>query len=248
MKRNICGVMIDDLDRRSLTAEITQRLEEKRKTVIFTPNPIMVQNAKSDREFLDILGSSDYNVPDGNGIILASRLLKTPIPERICGIELAESMLDLASKQELGVFLYGGKPGIAELAGEKLTEKYPRLKISGTAHGYHSEEENHTIIDKINASGASLLFVCLGSPKQEKWIHQNEKNMSGVLLFMGLGGSLDVWSGNVARAPKVMRNHGTEWVWRMAKSPKKLKDLPKLVSFGVSAVTKRLFSVGIMHR
>ena len=248
MKRNICGVMIDDLDRQTLTAEITQRLETKRKTVIFTPNPIMVQNAKNDRDFFDILGSSDYNIPDGNGIILASRLLKTPIPERICGIELAESMLAFASKHGLGVFLYGGRPEIAELAKKKLTEKYPHLKISGTEHGYRSDEESQTIIDKINASGAFLLFVCLGSPKQEKWIHQNRQSLPHVLLFMGLGGSLDVWSGTVPRAPEVMRNHGTEWVWRMVKSPKKLKDLPKLISFGVSAVAKGLSSVGIMHR
>ena len=248
MKRNICGIMIDDLDRRALTAEISQRLREKRRTVIFTPNPIMVQNAKSDRDFFRILGSSDYNIPDGNGIILASRLLKTPIPERICGIELAESMLEFAARQGLGVFLYGGKQGVAELAGKRLTAKYRGLRICGVAHGYHTEEESRNIINRINTSGASLLYVCLGSPKQEKWIDRNASKLPKVLLFMGLGGSLDVWSGNITRAPRIMRDHGAEWAWRMAKSPKKLKDLPKLVSFGASAVAKRLFSVVIMHR
>lgn len=248
MKRDICGVMIDDLDRRSLFREICARLEKGERTVIFTPNPIMAQNAKRDPEFMRVLASSDFNIPDGNGMILASRLLKTPIPERISGIDLGEALLYLAAERGLGVFLFGGKEGVAQRAAEKLCMKIPSLKICGTSHGYRRECDTLALSDEINASGASLLFVCTGSPKQEKWIAENAPRLNGVLLFMGLGGSLDVWSGDIARAPKMLRNHGAEWAWRMAKNPKKLKDLPKLLSFGVSTVTKSITHIGTMHR
>lgn len=246
LKRNIFGVMIDDVNAKKLIGEISGRLRENRRTVIFTPNPIMTQNARRDSRFMNILNSSDYNIPDGNGIILASRLLKTPISERICGIELAEELLYTASKQGLNVFLFGGKAGVADLAAAKLCAKYRGLKICGTLNGYTSD--NDRILEKIKKSRPDILYVCLGSPKQEKWIYENADNLPHVRLFMGLGGSLDVWSGNTKRAPRYLRKKGFEWLWRMTLSPKKLKDLPKLLAFGFSAVAKRISSVGIMHR
>ena len=116
MKRDIFGVMIDDLDRRTILAQISKRMEQKRRTVIFTPNPIMTQDAKKDPELMRILNGSDYNIPDGNGMILASRLLKTNLKERICGIELAEELLGVSARLGLRVFLYGGEEGVAKKA------------------------------------------------------------------------------------------------------------------------------------
>jgi len=238
--------MIDDLNAQKLIVEISKRMRENRRTVIFTPNPIMTQNARNDSKFMKVLNSSDYNIPDGNGIILASRLLKTPIAERICGIELAEELLYAASRLRLKVFLFGGKDGVATKAAARLCAKYPDLKICGTLHGYGNDSD--LCIEKIKKSGADILYVCLGSPKQETWIYENADLLPHVRLFMGLGGSLDVWSGNTKRAPRYVRKKGFEWLWRMMLSPKKLKELPKLVAFGFSAIAKRISSVGIMHR
>lgn len=246
MKRNIFGVMIDDLSAGALIGEISKRLGENRRTIIFTPNPVMTQDAKKDAEFMKILNSSDYNIPDGNGIILASRLLNTPIPQRICGIELAEELLIIAKEQGLKVFLYGGKPGVAELAALKLNERFSGLKICGTLHGY--QPHNETVINEIQKSDADIVYVCLGSPKQETWIYENADRLPHARLFMGLGGSLDVWSEKVSRAPLRVRKSGFEWLWRMTKAPKKLRNLPKLFAFGFSAVAKSITSVGIMHR
>ena len=245
MKRNIFGVMIDDIDRRCLTEEISKRLSLNVRTVIFTPNPIMVQNAKKDGYFMKILNAADYNIPDGNGIVLASRLLKSPIKERICGIDLAEELLETLAKKELKLFLYGGREGVAELAAKKLRGRYPNLQICGYINGFAPPD---TVLKRIKQSSPDVIYVCLGSPKQERWIHENMTALDGTKLFMGLGGSLDVWSGKVTRAPKCARKIGMEWLWRMVSSPKKLKDFPKLVAFGASAVAKRLFVVGIMHR
>ena len=246
MKRDILGVMIDDLDRRTLLGEISKRMEQKRRTVIFTPNPIMTQDAKKDPELMRILNGSDYNIPDGNGMILASRLLKTNLKERICGIELAEELLLVAARLGLRVFLYGGEASVANMAAARLKKACPQLKICGALDGF--QKDNDEVLRKINDARPHVVYVCLGSPKQEKWIQKNADRLPSAILFMGLGGSLDVWSGRVRRAPKCVRENGFEWLWRMALSPKKLKQLPKLAAFGVSAVAKGVSNVGIMHR
>ena len=238
--------MIDDHDKVRLTREITARLAQRKRTVIYTPNPVMTQNAKKDKKFMDILNSSDYNVPDGSGMILASRLLKTPIPERICGIELGEKLLEASAAQGLRVFFYGGEKGVASMAARKMCSKYNGLKICGTLHGYHTDGTR--VLQKIAESKADVVYVCLGSPKQEKWIYENANKLPHAILFMGLGGSFDVWSGKTARAPATVQKAGLEWLWRMTSAPKKFKDMPKLLSFGASAVAKSLSNVGIMHR
>ena len=246
MKRDILGVMIDDLDRAHLTREITSRLAQKKRTVIYTPNPVMTQNAKKDKEFMEILNSSDYNIPDGNGMILASRLLKTPIPERICGIELGEKLLEFAALQGLNVFFYGGEKGVAIKAAQKMCSKYSGLKICGVLHGFHTDSAR--VLRKIAQSNADLIYVCLGSPKQEKWIFENAHRLPRAILLIGLGGSFDVWAGKVTRAPAKVQKAGLEWLWRMTSAPKKFKDMPKLLSFGAPAMMKGLSNVVIMHR
>ena len=195
---------------------------------------------------MEILNSSDYNIPDGNGMILASRLLKTPIPERICGIELGEKLLEFAALQGLNVFFYGGEKGVAIKAAQKMCSKYSGLKICGVLHGFHTDSAR--VLRKIAQSNADLIYVCLGSPKQEKWIFENARRLPRAILLIGLGGSFDVWAGKVTRAPAKVQKAGLEWLWRMTSAPKKFKDMPKLLSFGASAVVKGLSNVGIMHR
>ncbi len=234
MKKNICGVLIDDLSKKEIMTKIKKRLRCKEKTVIFTPNPVMVENGSKDRAFLEILNSSTYNVPDGQGIILASRLLRTPIKERVSGIELGEEILKHVSKKGLRVFLLGGADGVAKKASKKLHGIYRGLTISGALNGF---DELEIAPSKINESRADIVFVCLGSPKQEKWIDKY-KDKCSASLFIGLGGSLDVWSGKVRRAPVFVRKIGLEWLWRMTLSPSKARNLPSLIHFGVGTVAK----------
>ena len=160
MKRDIFGVMIDDLDRRTILAQISKRMEQKRRTVIFTPNPIMTQDAKKDPELMRILNGSDYNIPDGNGMILASRLLKTNLKERICGIELAEELLGVSARLGLRVFLYGGEEGVAKKAADRLKRSCPGLNICGTQNGFH--QDNAEVLKRINATRPHVVYVCLG--------------------------------------------------------------------------------------
>ena len=243
MKKNICGVFIDDLSKKEIMTNIKKRLKAGQKTVIFTPNPVMVENGKKNDEFLKILNSSTFNVPDGQGIILASRLLRTPIKERISGIELGEEILRHSAKRRLRVFLLGGSDGIAERAAKKLSDAYRGLIISGALNGF-DELENAT--KKINECHSDIVFVCLGTPKQERWINDHKDECSASLLI-GLGGSLDVWSGKVHRAPVLIRRIGLEWLWRMTLSPSKLRNLPSLLNFGVRVSTKSAKNLVKLH-
>lgn len=243
MKKNICGVLIDDLSKKEIMTNIKNRLKNRQKTIIFTPNPVMVENGQKSREFLGILNGSTYNVPDGQGIILASRLLKTPIKERISGIELGEEIMKYAAKKGLRVFLLGGGAGIAAEASKRLKEAYRGLSVSGVLNGF---EELEKAPAKINESHTDIVFVCLGSPKQEKWINDH-KNECSASLFIGLGGSLDVWSGKVRRAPVFIRKIGLEWLWRMIASPSKVKNLPSLIHFGARATARSTKNLVKLH-
>lgn len=245
MKKNIWGVAVDDLSFSQLICEISQRIYKAQRTTIFTPNSIMIQNAKKDRHFMDVLNSADFNIPDGNGIVLASKLFNSPLCERICGIDLAEALTQTAVEQNLKLFLFGGDEGVADLAAQRLCTLYPTLKICGTRNGFRGNDA--LCVESVNASGADILYVCLGSPKQELWIHENAPKLPNVKLFMGLGGSLDVWAKKRKLAPYFFRKSGFEWLWRMLSSPQKFKDLPKLINFGFSTLLHALRSMVIMH-
>lgn len=228
---NILGVNIDKIT----AAEALDRAEELVKSpgvsAIYTPNPEIVMAAYEDKEFLKILNQADMCTPDGIGVVYGSRIIGDPVPERVAGFDLACGLLDRIRKTGESVFLFGSKPGVAEIAAESLKEKYPGLVIAGTHDGYFKDQDVPEIIEQINNSGASLLFVCLGAPKQEKWIAANRDKLK-VNLCMGIGGALDVFAGTVKRAPDIFIKLNLEWFYRMCKQPSRFircLALPKFI-------------------
>lgn len=210
---------------------VDKRIKKGIPTVIFTPNAKMLLQADASREFLAILNSSDYNLPDGVGILIASRLLGGNIKHRITGIDFAQSLLRLAEKRGYRVFLLGAEKGVAKKARKNLKKSFPKLKICGAHHGYlkKSGKENEALVKKISAARPDILFVCFGSPLQEKWILKNSRKISSLRLSIGLGGSLDVWAGKTNRAPEFMQKAGLEWLYRTIKEPKRARiflDIP----------------------
>ena len=155
-------------------------------------------------------------------------MLGTPLKERTPGIEFAAHLMGKMAEEGLSLYLLGAKPGVAELAAQKLTEQYPGLKIAGTHDGYFKEDA--PVVEAIAASGADCVFVCLGAPKQEFWIKKNGP-ATGARLLCGLGGSLDVFAGTVERAPKFWCDHGLEWFYRLCKEPKRIGRMMKLPLF-----------------
>ncbi len=207
------------------------RIKNGKQTAVFTPNSEIIYKASRSKELFEMLHSANFLFPDGIGSYIGMKLLGIPVKERTSGIDLAEIILNECTKCGYRVFLLGGKDGVSAKAATKLQSKYKGLKICGSHHGYFKNDNK--IINKINSSGADILFVCLGFPKQEKWIVKNLRSLPSVKLAMGLGGSLDVWSGNVKRAPKSVSDMGLEWLWRTCKDPKRVKRVGFLVFFSI---------------
>lgn len=231
LKISILGVSFDVIDKNEASKRIFTACENKRERpfAVVTPNPIIVMNAQKNEELFSALLSSDLSLADGVGIISAAKRMGTPLPERVTGIDTAYSVLQKLAEVAGSVYLFGAKPGVAELAAEKLIDQFSSLNIVGTHHGYFDKDEE--IISDIKQKSPDLLIVCLGSPQQEIWAHENKKKLSGVGVIMCLGGALDVWSGCVKRAPKLFIKMHLEWLWRMLCEPKRIKGLPLMVKF-----------------
>lgn len=228
---NILGVNIDKITAGEALYKAEEYLKSEEVSVIYTPNPEIVMAAYEDAEFLEVLNSCDMCIPDGIGVVYGAKIIGEPLPERVPGFELCCGLLESMSRNGEGVFLFGSKPGVAEKAAKNIGEKYPGIKISGTRNGYFKEEDEAEIIRSINDSGANLLMVCLGAPKQEKWINKH-KNELKVNLCIGAGGSLDVLAGEVKRAPEIFIKLNLEWFYRLLKQPSRIgrfMALPKFI-------------------
>ncbi|MBR5615143.1 MAG: WecB/TagA/CpsF family glycosyltransferase [Clostridia bacterium] len=227
----ILGVNVDKLTFKEALEVAWGLLKSDGVSAIFTPNPEIIMCAKEDLQLREILNNADLCTADGIGVVYGSKILKDPVPERVAGFDLTCALLERVSKTDDGVFLFGAKPGVAEIAKANLEEKYPGIKIAGTRDGYFKPEEEEEIVNQINQSKAKLLLVCLGAPKQEKWIAAHKKDLK-VNLCMGVGGTLDVLAGTAKRAPKIFIKLNLEWVYRLLKNPSRIgrfAALPKFV-------------------
>lgn len=236
-KVNILGVNVDMVNINDAADRIMQFFEEDKLHKVYTPNSEIIMNAYKDKEFCALLNDAELLTADGIGVVYASKILKKPIAERAAGYDIACEVLDRIKGTERSVYLFGSKPGVAEQAREKLTEKYPGLRVAGTHNGYFKPEDEPAIVEEINATGADLLFVCLGAPKQEQWLARNGKDLK-VRVAMGIGGSLDVFAGTAERAPEFYCKHGLEWLYRLKKEPWRAKRMLALPKFGLTVLFK----------
>lgn len=239
---DVCGVHFDFVTAAEARERLFKAIDGAGQIALCTPNPEIVMLAEKDERFCDILNNSELVVADGIGVIKGAQLLKTPLPERIPGIELGEAMIEYCANNAYPVYFLGGKPGVADEAAEKMKEKYAGLYVCGTHDGYFNMsggEANDAVIAEINEKGARLVLVCVGAPKQEKWIADNRAKMPSVGVFAGLGGSLDVFSGRAKRAPAFFCKTGLEWFYRLMKEPSRIGRMSKLPLFLVHALKYR---------
>ncbi|MGN1116435.1 MAG: WecB/TagA/CpsF family glycosyltransferase [Candidatus Ornithomonoglobus sp.] len=235
-KVNILGVYVDMVSIKQAADRIMEFFEEDKLHKVYTPNSEILMVAYKEPEFAKLLNDAELLTADGIGVVYASKILRRPISERAAGYDIACDVLDRIKDTDHSVFLFGGKPGVAELAKEKLEEKYQGIKIAGMRNGYFKPEEEPEIVREINESGADLLFVCLGAPKQEQWLARNAESLKGVRVAMGIGGSLDVFAGTVLRAPEWYCDHGLEWFYRLKKEPWRAKRMLALPKFAMTVL------------
>ena len=233
----ILGVNIDRVTFNEALDIAEGFVKEEGVSTIFTPNAEIVMCAQQDAELKEILNNADMCTADGIGVVYGSRILNNPLPQRVAGFDIVCSLLERLAKTGDGVFLFGAKPGVAETAKTKLEEKYPGILISGCRDGYFKPEDEEEIVQRINESGAKLLLVCLGAPKQEKWLHAHIDELDVGVAF-GLGGSLDVFAGTVKRAPEFFQKHGIEWLYRLMKQPKRAIRMLDLPRFAIKVILK----------
>jgi len=222
MKRiEILGVPVDCFVR-SETAEIVRQLLASRKpSAVLAVNPEKVMHARRTPELMSALRNAGLLIPDGIGVVLAARLIQKASVDRIPGAELMPEICNVCRQDGKSVFLLGGKPGVGERAAATLSSLYPGLQIAGIQHGYFSSEDEEELVERINESGAAALFVALGTPRQERWIGKWRMQLATPLI-QGVGGTFDVLSGEVARAPVLFRALHLEWFYRLVTQPTRL--------------------------
>ena len=236
----VCGIEFDDLSIQEAVEHALWLMEEGRSVIAVTPNAEIVLKARKNKTLRSVLRSAELVLADGAGVVQASRIQGKPLHHRVPGIDFCSALL--ARMAELGqrVFLLGGVEGVAEEAGNRLAARYPGLVIAGTHNGYFDAEQSYAIIEQINASAPDLLIVCLGSPKQELWMKRSADRLL-VGMMIGLGGTLDIYSGRVERAPENWRRLGLEWLYRLIREPRRIRRVIGLPAIYAVALFRRLF-------
>ncbi|MBI5975138.1 N-acetylglucosaminyldiphosphoundecaprenol N-acetyl-beta-D-mannosaminyltransferase TarA [Staphylococcus canis] len=227
---NVLDILFDDVTMKDMYYNIEKYLytETKHNLFIATANPEIVHYAFENPQYHKIIQKADYIIPDGAGIIKASRILGKPLRKRLPGIELMETCLELANMKEKKVFLLGATSPIVEKAARKIKKKYPRLDIK-THHGFIDISDTN-ITEQIRAFNPDFIFVGMGYPKQEQWIQHHRHHFDHTLM-MGVGGSIDVFSGEVKRAPYVYRALNLEWAYRCIKDVKRIHRIKRIPLF-----------------
>ena len=241
---NIRGVGFDNVNMEEALDRCAAFVAEGGNHTVHTPNAEIVQMCVEDPEKRALINSADLVIPDGAGVVLAAKILKKPLEKgKVAGIELCENLVRLSGANSWKIFMLGGKPdagdgrSVARAAADKLLEKYPDALIVGTRDGYFKDDAE--VIAEINASGADLLFVCLGVPKQETWMAEHKSGLN-VKLMGGFGGSFDVFAGTVKRAPAFFIKCNLEWFYRLIKEPRRIGRMMKLPKFIFGAVKDRI--------
>jgi len=208
--------------------EVASVLPAPRRVV--TANPELVMMALDQPQLLRLLEESDLVVPDGAGVVWASRLLGQPLPERVAGFDLLLALFERGSRRGWRFYFLGARPGVAEAAARRVASLYPAVRVVGIHHGYFRPEEEAGILEDIRRSHPDVLLVALGQPRQELWIKEN-LGVTGARLGIGVGGSFDVLAGVARRAPRWLQRLNLEWLYRLWKEPRRAKRMLALPRF-----------------
>ncbi len=231
MTVDVVGIPVQNVTMEEAVRDAAAFLDGAEPKIIVTPNAEILQLCVEDARIKEIIRGADYIIPDGIGVVRAAKMLGTPMKGKVAGCELGWNLLPEITRRGKRLFLLGAKPGVAQAAADKMKAQYPDLIICGVRDGYFKEDDE--VIESIRAARADALYVCLGVPKQEKWMVKHRDRL-GVKLMIGLGGSLDVYAGNIKRAPKLFIKLGLEWLYRLIKEPWRIKRMMKLPVFFVS--------------
>ncbi|BCL36917.1 WecB/TagA/CpsF family glycosyltransferase [Nostoc sp. MS1] len=220
---------------------LLESLKQEKGAHVVTLNAEMTMQAQQNPSLNKIIQNAELIIPDGAGVVMYLRWLCWQKVQRCPGIELAETLLQVIGQQQPDktVFFYGGANGVAAKAANYWQQKVPTLNIVGTYSGYHSAEEEEQLLQTLAELQPQVILVGLGVPRQELWIAQN-RHLCPQAIWIGVGGSLDIWSGSKNRAPAWLANNNLEWLYRLYKEPWRWRRMLALPQFAVKAFVYRL--------
>jgi len=232
------GYRLENLSFDETKKKIVEFINEGRKAIITPINPEKIMKSFKDDKLREILLNSNLLLPDGYGIIFASKILKIQLKERITGIDMFEALLDYANENRLSIYFLGTQEEILKKVIERIEKEHPGIKIAGYHNGFFKEENE--VLEDLKDKKFDILFVAMGSPKQEYFIYDNFDKIDAK-IFMGVGGSFDVFSGKLKRAPYLIRKLGLEWLYRFILEPRKrFPRVTQLFNFMILVFKERL--------
>lgn len=231
----ILGCRVDAVGRDAAVARVVELAHGSEPSLVVTLGTEMVMEARRNARFRGTIDGAAFVVCDTVGLLLASRLRGGPLRERVTGVELLEALAARSARGDLRFFLLGGRGETAERAAAALRARFPGASIAGTHDGYFDDSRSREIAAAVRASGANVLLAGLGSPKQEMWMAEH-LSASGCGVGIGIGGALDVLAGNVERAPRAWQRIGLEWLYRLAREPRRWRRQLALPAFAALAL------------
>lgn len=226
----ILGIGIDKVNNKQAMEQIGAFIASGQPHQIVTANAEIIYQASKNEKMRTVINNAQLVTADGSGVVWASRQLGQPLEQRVTGIDLVNSICAKSAQTQWKIYILGSAPGVAATAAVNIREQYPGCNIVGTHHGYFNAKEEKQILAELEQLKPDVLFVALGAPKQEYWIAEHLPKL-GIPVGMGIGGSMDVLSGNVKRAPKWMQKLSLEWLYRVIIQPTRWKRILALPKF-----------------
>ena len=234
----ILDISITSIRKETLLQQIDNHFREQNGNLfIVTANPEIIITAKKTPSYKDVLATADYILPDGIGVMIAAKILGTPLQQKLPGFELMHDFLSYANTHDKSVYFYGAKPGVAEQAADNAVAQYNELNVAGFMDGY--TKKGTEVANEIAATNPDFVFVAMGAPLQELWISKF-KDLFPTSVLIGVGGSLDVLSGSVKRAPKFWTSNNIEWLYRLVTQPTRAKRMLKIPLFLLHVMKEKI--------
>lgn len=239
---HILGVPFVHTNQKDFIATLEERIDKQEKTFVVTANPEIVMHSLKDQPYKKLLAKATYITADGIGIVKAAAIIGEPLPERVSGYDVMLDLLESANKTHARVFFLGASEAVLQDTVKKAKTDYPGIKVVGSQNGFF-DWNDHQLPQQIQNMKPDIVFVALGFPRQEQWIGTHiDQFDKGV--FIGIGGSFDVFSGSVKRAPEMWQKMNLEWFYRLVKQPSRWKRMLVLPKFAATVIGRKAFRKG----
>lgn len=238
---NLLGIGVDNVTRAQAVVKVMEMIKAGGVHHVMALNPYKIQRLRGNNDLRLISDTAKLRLPDGAGLQWAARQLKDPIVERIPTLSFMMDIIRIAEIKEFTIFIVGGKPEIVERAFFNIRKSFPKIRIVGRHGGYFSADREKSVIEAMRKSQANIIFVGLGFPKEDRWIHEIKGEFQNA-VFISVGGNIDIISGEIRKAPNYFMEHGLEWFYRIINRPWRLGRLLRVLVFFIRILIKRLFS------